>query len=126
MPRATSMTLRIGRDELPGTPAADQFLGADHGAPVSFFLVHSPPGARVELHAHPYPEVFILQAGRATFEVDETEITARPGEIVIAPAGAPHRFANTGGEELRLTAIHPAAEMSTRWLTSPVAEREAN
>ena len=126
MPRATSMTLRIGRDELPGTPEADQFLGADHGVPVSFFLVHSPPGARVELHAHPYPEVFILQAGRATFEVDETEITVGPGEIVIAPAGAPHAFANTGAEELRLTAIHPAADMSTQWLTSPVGERKAD
>jgi quercetin dioxygenase-like cupin family protein len=123
MPRATSTTLRIGRNQLPGTPEADQFLGEDHGGvPVSFFLVHSPPGARVELHAHPYPEVFILHAGRATFDVDDSEITARPGEIVIAPAGAPHRFANTGAEELRLTAIHPAAEMSTQWLTSARAE----
>ena len=127
MDRPTSMTLRIGRDQLPGTPEADQFLGADHGGvPVSFFLVHSPPGARVELHAHPYPEVFILQAGRATFQVDDTEITAGPGEIVIAPAGAPHGFANTGVEELRLTAIHPAAEMSTQWLTSPSPKRKAN
>jgi MFS family permease len=79
---------------------------------VSFFLVHSPPGASVALHSHPYPEVFILQAGRATFEVDEIEITAVAGDIVIAPAGAPHQFANTGGEELRLTAIRPASEMS--------------
>jgi mannose-6-phosphate isomerase-like protein (cupin superfamily) len=52
----------------------------------------------------------------------ETEITARPGEIVIAPAGAPHRFANTGAGELRLTAIHPATEMTTEWLRSPLAE----
>ena len=72
--------------------------------------------------AHPYPEVFILHAGRATFEVDEIEITAEPGEIVIAPAEAPHQFANTGAEELRLTAIHPAVEMSTQWLTPPRSE----
>ena len=69
------------------------------------------------LHSHPYPEVFVLHAGRATFEVDQIEITAVPGDIVIAPAEAPHQFANTGGEELRLTAIHPASEMSTEWLT---------
>jgi quercetin dioxygenase-like cupin family protein len=117
MSKARSMTLRIGQTELPGTPEARQFVGAHHGGvPVSFFLVHSPRGAKVELHAHPYPEVFILETGRATFEVDEMEITARPGEIVIAPAGAPHRFANTGPGELRLTAIHPAAEISTEWL----------
>ena len=123
MPKATSMTLRIGQTELPGTPEAHQFVGAYHGdVPVSFFLVHSRPGARVELHAHPYPEVFILHAGRATFEVDDTQITAGPGEIVIAPAGAPHRFANTGAEELRLTAIHPAAETSTQWLTSAASQ----
>ena len=127
MDRPTSMTLRIGRDELPGTPEADRFLGADHGGvPVSFFLVHSPPGARVELHAHPYPEVFILQAGRATFQVDDTEVTAGPDEIVIAPAGAPHGFANTDTEELRLTAIHPAAEMSSQWLSPPLGQRKAD
>jgi quercetin dioxygenase-like cupin family protein len=123
MPKARSMTLRIGQTELPGTPEARQFVGAHHGdVPVSFFLVHSPPGAKEELHAHPYPEVFILETGRATFEVDQTEITARPGEIVIAPAGAPHRFTNTGADELRMTAIHPAAEVTTEWLRSPLAE----
>ena len=117
MPRATSMTFRIGHSELPGTTEAHQFVGAQHGGvPVSFFLVHSPPGVQVEPHTHPYPEVFILHAGRARFEVDETKITAMAGDIVIAPAGVPHHFANAGGEELRLTAIHPAAEMSTQWL----------
>ncbi len=116
MREVTSTTL-IGRNDLPGTEEAHQFVGARHGGiPASFFLVHSPPGAGVEPHIHPYPEVFILEAGRATFEVDEIEITALSGDIVIAPAGAPHRFANTGREELRLTAIHPASEMRTEWL----------
>jgi quercetin dioxygenase-like cupin family protein len=123
MPKATSETLLIGRHELPGTADAHQFVGAQHGGvPVSLFLVHSPPGARVALHRHPYPEVFVLHAGRATFEVDEIEITAVPGDIVIAPVGAQHQFVNTGGEELRLTAIHTAAEMSTQWLTPPSSE----
>ena len=82
------------------------------------------PPAPGSTACHPYPEVFILHAGRATFEVDHIEITAMPGDIVVAPAGAPHRFANTGAEELRLTAIHPAAEMSTQWLTPPPAGRK--
>ena len=63
MSKPTSMTLLIGHDELPGTAEADQFVGARHGGvPVSFFLVHSRPGASPELHTHPYPEVFILHA----------------------------------------------------------------
>jgi quercetin dioxygenase-like cupin family protein len=123
MSTATSETLLIGHHELPGTVDAHQFVGAQHGAvPVSFFLVHADPGARVALHSHPYPEVFVLHAGRATFEVDQIEITAVQGDIVIAPADAPDQFANTGGEELRLTAIHPASEMSTEWLTPARSE----
>ncbi|MGB0095352.1 MAG: cupin domain-containing protein [Solirubrobacteraceae bacterium] len=124
MSKATSETLLIGQHELPGTADAHQFLGAQHGGvPVSFFLVHSPPGASVALHSHAYPEVFVLRAGRATFEVDEIEITAVAGDIVIAAAGAPHQFVNTGGEELGLTAIHPASEMSTHWLTPALSEK---
>ena len=54
MSKATSETLLIGQHELPGTADAHQFLGAQHGGvPVSFFLVHSPPGASVALHSHP-------------------------------------------------------------------------
>jgi quercetin dioxygenase-like cupin family protein len=117
MSKVASARVPIECRGLPGTEDAHQFVGAHHGGvPVSFFLVHSNPGAAVQLHTHSYPEVFILHAGRATFEVDEVEITAGPGDIVIAPAHAPHRFANTGADKLRLTAIHPAAEMSTEWL----------
>ena len=94
MSKVTSETLLIGHHELPGTGAAHRFVGARHGGvPVSLFLVHSDPGARVAPH-----------------------------NIVIAPAQALHQFANTGGEELRLTAIHPASQMSTHWLTPPRRE----
>ncbi len=102
MSKVTSETLLIGHHELPETADAHQFVGARHGGvPVSLFLLH---------------------AGRATFEVDQVEITAVPGDIVVAPAEAPHQFANTGGEELLLTAIHPASQMSTEWLTPPRSE----
>jgi hypothetical protein len=62
----------------------------------------------------------------SALDVDETEITARPGEILIAPAGAPHRVANTGARELRLTAIHPAAEMTTERLNRRSPRNKAN
>jgi mannose-6-phosphate isomerase-like protein (cupin superfamily) len=104
-------------ETLPGDDEAHRFVGAEHGdVPVSMFLVHSLPGAGPKLHKHPNPEVFVIQAGQATFEVDGIEIVAEPGQIVVAPAHTPHRFTNTGTDRLRLTAIHPTNEIQTNWL----------
>jgi quercetin dioxygenase-like cupin family protein len=111
------MTTLIELDDLPGDDEAHQFVGADHGGlPVSYFLVHSPPGAGPELHQHPYPEVFIVHAGQVTFLIADSEITATAGQIAVAPVGVPHRFTNTCPDRLSLTAIHPVAEMRTDWL----------
>ncbi len=113
------MTLLIKSGDLAGPPEGRRFVGADHeGVPVSLFLVEAPPGSGPELHRHPYAELFVLASGQAEFEVDDVHLVAEAGEIVIAPAGAPHRFTSIGTEELRLTAIHTAAVMDTEWLTS--------
>jgi mannose-6-phosphate isomerase-like protein (cupin superfamily) len=107
-------------NELPGTANAHSFVGADHGGvPVSLIFVHSAPGAGPELHRHPYPEVFVVEVGEATFRVADAEVVAGPAQIVIAPAGTYHGFTNTGAGELRLTAIHTAPEFSTEWLAQP-------
>jgi quercetin dioxygenase-like cupin family protein len=111
-----TMNSPIDVDGLPHGESSHSFVGADHGVPVSIILVHSAPGAGPELHRHPYPEVFVIEAGRATFTVDGAEIPAEGGQIVIAPANAVHGFKNTGTGELRLTAIHTSAEFSTEWL----------
>ena len=111
------MSLLITRDDLPGPPGGRQFVGADHGAvPVSLFLVTAPRGSGPELHRHPYPEVFVVEAGEADFSIDGTHVKATAGDILIAPAGSAHRFTSTGTEALRLTAIHTAATMDTEWL----------
>ena len=41
---------------------------------------------------------------------------AGAGKIVIAPAGMPHAFTNTGDGQLRMVNIHTASEMETEWL----------
>ena len=46
-------------------------------------------------------------------------MVAEPGTIVIAPAHSLHGFRNTGAAQLRLTAIHTAAEFETRWVGTP-------
>jgi mannose-6-phosphate isomerase-like protein (cupin superfamily) len=111
------MNAPIDLDDLPHSERSHSFVGADHGGvPVCVILVHTPRGAGPELHRHPYPEVFVLEAGEATFTVGEDEVVARGGQIVIAPANTWHGFKNTGGGELRLTAIHAAASFDTEWL----------
>lgn len=67
--------------------------------------------------------MFVLAKGRAEFEVGGARLVAGAADIVIAPAGAPHRFASIGTERLQLTAIHTASVMDTDWLRSSSGQR---
>jgi mannose-6-phosphate isomerase-like protein (cupin superfamily) len=97
------------------------FIGADHDdVPISMFLVDSAPGEGPRLHRHPYAEVFVVHTGQGLFVLDDDEVTAGAGDVVIAPPGSVHRFEGVGEERLRLTAIHTAPAMQTEWL-EPVA-----
>ncbi len=116
-PVTAARSLRIRHDDLPGPPEAHRFIGAQHGGlPISLFLVDNRPGAGPLLHRHPYAEVFVIHAGEARFEIDDLQLTATAGDILIAPAMSAHRFTNTGRGDLRVTAIHTAPEMDTEWL----------
>ncbi len=118
--------LLIRRGDLPGSPEAHQFIGAEHGAlPISLFLVDDRPGAGPLLHRHPYPELFIVHAGHAEFEIDGARLIATAGDILIAPARTAHRFTNTGDERLCITAIHTAPNMDTEWLEPSMAATRA-
>jgi mannose-6-phosphate isomerase-like protein (cupin superfamily) len=105
-------------DDLPHTEHAHEFVGAEHGeVPFSIILVHAPPGTGPRLHRHPYPEVFVVESGEATFQLGDATMVVRGGQIVVGPANVPHGFTNTGMEQLRLTAIHGAAAFDTDWLS---------
>lgn len=107
----------IPSGSLPGSATADMFAGHEHGdVPISMFLVHNQPGDGPELHRHPYPEIFVVHAGAAHFEVDDTTVVAGAGDVVIAPAGTAHRFTNAGSGELSMTCIHTAAQVQSDWL----------
>src|SRR3712207_2237374 len=115
------MTHIIGKDELPHTIAkeelphgkiAHKFEGYRYGdVDVSFFLVESPPGGGAVLHTHPYEEIFVTLEGEATFTVGDTTIEASAGQIVVAPAGVPHKFVNSGSGPLRQVDIHPSGRI---------------
>jgi len=74
-------------------------------------------GLGLRPHRHPYPEVFVIHAGRAEFRLGEDDVDAGTGDVVIAPTGVVHSFTATGQSDLRLTAIHPATRIETEWLT---------
>lgn len=109
--------------DLEHTAHSHEFVGAEHGAvPFSVILVHSAPGTGPKLHRHPYAEVFIVESGEATFQLGEETIVVTGGHVVVGPPDVPHGFTNTGSGELRLTAIHGAAEFDTEWLSGVDAE----
>ncbi|NJO32565.1 MAG: cupin domain-containing protein [Rhodospirillales bacterium] len=64
------------------------------------------PGEGPGLHVHPYDETFIITTGRARFFVGEEVIEASAGEVVLGPAGIPHRFENVGPGRLQTIDIH--------------------
>jgi mannose-6-phosphate isomerase-like protein (cupin superfamily) len=103
-------------ERLPGSENASRFDGHEHGASVSFFISRNPPGTGPGLHRHPYEETFIVEDGKVRFTVGEETIEATAGQIVVVPAGTPHKFVNCGAGRLRQISIHPVARMETEWL----------
>ena len=104
-------------DELEHSAHSHEFVGAEHGdIPFCVILVHSRPGVGPKLHRHPYPEVFIVESGQATFQIGERSVVVEGGHVVVSPSGEAHGFTNTGTGELRLTAIHGAGRFTTEWL----------
>lgn len=111
------MAYVIDRDELPHGRTAHTFEGYRYGdADVSFFLTDGPPGSGPELHKHPYAEVFVIQEGDVTFTVGEDTVEATEGQIVVVPAGVPHKFVNSGATRARHIDIHASRRMATDWL----------
>jgi quercetin dioxygenase-like cupin family protein len=116
----TATPLVMGFGDLAHTEHAHEFVGAEHGeVPFSIILVDAPPGAGPRLHQHPYPEVFVVESGEASFQLGEDTTVVRGGQVVVGPPNVPHGFTNTGTGQLRLTAIHGAATFDTEWLTEP-------
>src|SRR5215217_2522659 len=93
-----------------------EFQGHRHGAGVSFIVVEAPPGSGPKLHRHPYEEVFVVQEGSVTFTAGEDVIEASGGQVVVVPAGVPHKFVNSGAGRLRQVDIHASERFVTEWL----------
>jgi mannose-6-phosphate isomerase-like protein (cupin superfamily) len=110
-------TLLTVATDLRTSTTAQRFDGHTHGGgvDVSFFLNHTAPGGGASEHRHPYPEVFVLLCGEATFMVGGVQVAAQAGQVLVVPAQATHSFRNSGTGSLEMISIHPAAEMVTEW-----------
>ena len=108
----------INKVELLSSDIGWEFDGSEHGGVnVSFLIIAAPPGSGPQLHSHPYDEVFIVQEGQVTFTVGDETLKATGGQIVIVPAGTPHKFVNSGTGLLRQVDIHLSPRFITNWLT---------
>ena len=107
----------LDRTDLRQSATAYEFEGYAHGAiGASVIVVDAPPGSGPRLHRHPYAEIFVVLEGQATFTAGEAVIEAVGGQIVVVPAGVPHRFVNSGTGPLRQVDIHPNGQFITEWL----------
>jgi quercetin dioxygenase-like cupin family protein len=97
-------------EDLRRSATAALFEGRDDLA-ISIFVTEYEYGQGPSLHLHPYPEVFVVQAGTATFTVGDDELIVTGGHIVIAPAETPHGFKGAGDDKLRVVSVHPSGRV---------------
>jgi mannose-6-phosphate isomerase-like protein (cupin superfamily) len=91
-------------------------VGEAHGLPVSIISVDAEPGRGPALHRHPYPELFFIVEGEATFRDGEQSFVAHAGQVVCVPADHPHAFVNSGSGRLRQIDVHLSPRFRTEWL----------
>ena len=112
-PRSAALTLA----ELALGPTASLFEGHRRaGVDASLFVTRTPPGRAVELHTHPYAEVFVLLEGRGRWTVGEQVIQLEPEQLVVVPPDIRHGFRNTGETPLLVISLHERGTVRTTWL----------
>ena len=80
------------------------------------FFDRAEPGGGPKLHLNPYPETFIIRAGRALFTLGDQEILAEAGQIVVVPANTPQKFTNPCPGPLQTIDIHEHGTFITECL----------
>jgi quercetin dioxygenase-like cupin family protein len=75
---------------------------ADSGGRIALMDNVVPAGAKgPPLHHHDFDEAFYVLEGEATFQLGDDLVTRGAGELVWAPRGAHHAFANQSGSDIR-------------------------
>jgi mannose-6-phosphate isomerase-like protein (cupin superfamily) len=96
----------IDLEQLPLIGMSYNFVGENHGAPFSAYIVNAKPGKGPPLHTHPYVEVAFTLEGCAIITIGDEQREVKAGGIAVIPAHTPHRFANSGDTVLRQIDVH--------------------
>lgn len=99
----------------PTFPPRQNIEGRTIGSTVSLiFEDGAEVGSGPRLHQHPYPETFVVNAGRALFTIGDREIEGSAGQTLVAPANTPHKFVVL--QKYSAVHIHEADSFATDWL----------
>ena len=101
------MATVIPIETLRRSPTAALFQGGDEVA-ASIFVTEYQRGQGPDLHLHPYPEVFVVEAGTARFTAGDEQLVIGAGHIVVVPAETPHGFKCHDDDRLRVVSVHPS------------------
>lgn len=88
-----------------------RFVGAEHGAGVSFFWVDMEQGRGPDAHWHPYTETWVVLRGEAVIVGDSKELRAGPGAVITVTANTRHEFRSSGTDNLEMICIHASPEI---------------
>ncbi len=94
---------------------------ADTGGELLEFDVELTPDGHVPgKHVHPEQEErFTVTSGRMKFKMGRKKTVAEPGDVVVVPAGAPHKFENAGDEPASARVeVRPALRMEELFETA--------
>ena len=75
------------------------------------YITRYPRDRGPDLHTHPYPELFLVEAGTATFTVGSDEVVVAAGHVAVVPPETVHGFKNRADEELRVVSVHPSPQV---------------
>ncbi|GAB3568882.1 cupin domain-containing protein [Amycolatopsis endophytica] len=99
-----------------GEDWTENFEELPGGAGVSIILEStSRSGVGPRLHRHPYAETFVIRRGSAGFTIGAHRLTGRAGQVLVVPAGEPHKFI-TGPDGYEAVHIHANPRFVTDWL----------
>lgn len=107
------MAIKLQRPDWASDPVewSGRFEGWSIGTGVTvLFFSNDRIGTGPVLHRHPHDEVFIVRHGNARFTLGDETVEAEAGDILLAPAGTPHKFENIGPGRLETTDIHVSPE----------------
>src|SRR5260221_14783261 len=84
--------------------------GEQGGIPISFLFMQAKHGEGPRLLVHPYPEIFVVQEGHATFTVGEDTLEVEGAHVLVGPAEVPHKFINSGEGILLMGTTHQSKQ----------------